>query len=382
MSKALSLILFLLLTQFGSSLTTVTGFLLPHDLFQSVDLLAWALALKVLSSVFFSAIHPRYFSNWSVMKLLTLSQVFGLIALSVIWIAIHFVWPGLFLFGIFLSGLPMTWLGIGMTTGLRTTTSTDAEFRSFSGSRDLIAGGCLLTAGVLTPIALTRWGYSTVFAIDMATFVLGLLFLSGVKLPQAIASAATRLSVYSDVLKSNSYRRFCAGSVGALILIGFAPLVAGSTAIFPLESLSSEVTRSFWAVEGAVIMFSGFFYSRAHSFLIAQPLTLVPFQLSAVFLAVAVYSHWATAALVASVIVALAPHLMYQKARDDLIIECGSDTVSVAHMSAMAILFRSALCALSPLLLKSSFLQWGAGTAVLTFLCFQVAILFIYRVLR
>lgn len=371
------LILFLFVTSIGSALSGISAFLSVEHYFQSLIYLGFALSVRTLASAVFS-----YYANHVIEKLgfklsLLVSQLFGCLALVVLYLGFYSNIFTVTLLGIILTGLPTTFVAILLSTILRVTAENGDLFRKYSGKRELVFGVALLLVAVLSPILLHFYSLNIVLLLDAISYVAGLILLMNVHIkshPSVTDEKPVRIN--NVVATSTNAKEFLLKISTSMVLCGLLPLLASSGKISFTAHLPVLLRQSFWVIEtiaaiSASSLYLAFSVLRKHKWMDAI-LILNGVWLIGLIFANSIYSTVAIAAMICLLI-----NLSYQKFRDDLIVSAGNDTGLIKAYSALSQLQRNVMMFLSPILISFLLRYTSTPGAVIIISFVQIVLLLI-----
>jgi MFS family permease len=355
----------------GSSLAAIAIFLSIEPYFGSFTNLGIALSIKTATGVVLSMFSGRINASIGTKKALILSQIFGLLSVSVLIFGFHQRDFLITMVGMVLSSIPSTFLQINLTSGLKFLTKSDEEFRKASNHREMIAAGALLVAAFAVPILLDHMSLFAFFVFDAATFILGLAIFSFVVIAKAPTSAPQKVALLSiQALKHADGRIYLVGCMGALCLMAILPLAASSESFDMTRNMPELLRESFWGVEALTGLFGGWLYAhiiRSKFFNGFKVFSLF----NAIFLALGVLIPTALFGSAIFPLLVAAATLMRLAAfslRDDLMLRAESSAELIHEYSAYSHLIRQFVGSLSPLVLVALFegveLKWAVAIIV------------------
>ena len=375
MSLQNRLILFFFVTSLGSALSSVAAFLSIENFFNSLIFLGIALSVRTLASALFSYISNNVIQKLGLHLSLLISQLFGCLALVVLFFGFYFNIFALTILGIILTGLPATFVAILLSIILRVSSENSDTFRKYSGRRELVFGIAMLLASLLAPLLLYKFSLNLVLLMDGFSYVCGFFLLTNLKLTEQLAPNENNESIPLRKLffSSKSVSSFLLKTSASLLLAGLLPLLASSSSIEFTANMPVLMRQWLWAIEDVTAISASLIY-LIFTVLRRQKWFESLVMLSGIWLLIPLLFSGNTSIVIAAIVICLLTDFSGQKFRDDLVISAGDDAHLIKAYSAIAQLQRNFIFFLSPLLL--TFLLTYANTTACVAILFLIQLSF------
>ena len=374
------LILFFFVTSLGSALSSIASFLSIENYFRSLFFLGLALSVRTFASATFSYISNSIIHKFGLRKCLLLSQIFGCLALLVLYAGFHFNNFSLTLLGIMLTGLPSTFASILLTILLRVSSQDSANFRKYSGKRELVFGVAMLAASIMTPILLYKFSINTVLLIDVVSYIFGILLIINLSFnEQAQLDSSETAGLGRLIFTSQPISTFMLKTSAALILAGLLPLLAASGSISFTADMPILLRQWLWSIEDITAISASLMY-LIFTILRAQTWFEELLMLSGIWLIVPLLYLSNVSVVISAIIICLLTDFSGQKFRDDLIISAGDNQKLIKAYSAISQFQRNFIFFLSPIILTILFTFTNIITTVIALICIQLFFYIGYKV--
>lgn len=331
----------------GSSLTTVSAFISVEGALGSATYLAWALSLRTAGFFAFSYFSPYLLNRFGEKLTILGAQFFGLFALTILGLGFESGNPFAICVGIVLAGIPGNLLVTGTVATLKQLVTDPDVFRRLSARREIMSGATLCFAGLVAPLVVPKIGLAMVFFLDAVTYLGAVIALLFLKLPKQNIDSSFPVFPAPRLFLTSDARSFLLSVSGPLVLMATLPMLASSSAIRATLSLSSELFRSMWAIEGLVGVSAGLFYSRfglKHQNLIVKMFTHV----NVVFVLIVFLPVAETVKFLTLCMIPLTYSVAFFYDRDNLLLNAKDDRSLINVYAAFSGLTRSFWGSVSP----------------------------------
>lgn len=343
-------------------------------------LLGIALSIRTLAAAIFS-----YKANDIIKKIglfwsLIASQIFGCLALAVLFLGFHFKVFALTALGIVLTGLPSTFVAILITIILRVSSDNSALFRKYSGRRELVFGIAMLASSILAPILLWKFNLNFVLAIDIVSYIIGFFLLLNLKISNQGSEEdehKTLQPLRYLVFNSNA-QEYLLKTNACLLLAGLLPLLASSSQINFTMDMPILFRQWLWSIEditaiSASLLYLFFTIIKKNKFFTAIVM------MSGVWLIVPLQFENNYSIIISAVVICLLTDFSGQKFRDDLVISAGDDLNLIKSYSALSLFQRNFVFFISPVLLSLLFTFTSTPISVSIIIFIQFVLFFLYK---
>lgn len=353
MSLQNRLILFFFVTSFGSALSSIATFLSIEHYFQSLILLGIALSVRTLASAVFSAFSNDIIQRLGLVWSLLVSQIFGCLALAILFLGFHIDSFMITIFGIVLTGLPSTFVAILITIVLRISSDNSELFRKYSGRRELVFGIAMLLSSILAPVLLWKFNLNFILLIDSVSYITGFILLLNFKLnkqsPEVEDKKPQRLVPL--LLASTNAQEYMLKTSASLLLAGLLPLLASSAKIQFTMDMPILLRQWLWSIEDITAISASMIYLFL-SIIRKHKLFDAVVMLSGAWLLIPILFTHHYSIIISAVIICLLTDLSGQKFRDDLIVSAGKNSGLIKSYSALSLFQRNFIFFISPILLS------------------------------
>lgn len=356
MSLQNRLILFFFVTSLGSAFSSIATFLSIEHYFKSLILLGIALSVRTLASAVFSTFSNDIIHRLGLVRSLLASQIFGCLALAVLFLGFYFDIFLLTILGIILTGLPSTFVAILITITLRISSDNSALFRKHSGRRELVFGIAMFLSSILAPILLWKFNLNFVLLIDSVSYIVGFILLLNLKITERPAEEEpkTTQSFRKILFVSKNVQEYMLKTSACLLLAGLLPLLASSAQITFTADMSTLIRQWLWAIEDITAISASLLYLFL-SIVRKQKFFDAVVMLSGAWLIIPLVFEHNFSIIISAVIICLLTDFSGQQYRDDLIVSAGNDTNLIKVYSALSLFQRNFIFFISPILLSILF---------------------------
>jgi hypothetical protein len=377
------LILFFFVTSLGSALSSIATFLSIEHYFQSLVLLGVALSVRTLASAIFSYYSNDIIQKLGLMRSLMASQVFGCLALAVLFLGFHFDSFVITIIGIILTGLPSTFVATLITIILRISAENSDLFRKYSGRRELVFGVAMLLSSILAPVLLWKYNLNFLLLVDSVSYIVGFVLLLNLNLdkqatPEDEEKKPQRLVPL--LLASKHAKEYMLKTSASLLLAGLLPLLASSAQIQFTMDMPLLLRQWLWSIEDITAISASLIYLlltmvRKHRFFDAVVM------LSGVWLIIPIVSAHHYSIIISAVMICLLTDLSGQKFRDDLIVNAGNDSSLIKSYSALSLFQRNFIFFISPILLSILIAYTSVWISVGIIVFMQIGLYAVHRLI-
>lgn len=377
------LILFFFVTSLGSALSSIASFLSVEKYFESLILLGLALSVRTFASAVFSYKANAIIERLGLVKSLLVSQIFGCLALVVLFLGFHFDTFIITILGIILTGLPSTFVAILISIILRISSSNSDLFRKFSGRRELVFGVAMLISSILAPVLLWKFSLNFVLFIDVISYLTGFILIVNMKIDKPIPEQENKksLPLRTHVLASKSAQDYMIKTSASLLLAGLLPLLASSGKIQFTMDLPVLIRQWLWSIEDITAISASVIYLFFAIFR-KQKFFEIVVMLSGIWLFVPIIFSYKYSIVFAAAIICLLTDFSGQKFRDDLIISAGEDENLIKANSALAQFQRNFIFFLSPILLSILLTYTNMFLTVATIIFVQLSLYIMHKLIK
>ncbi len=346
------LLTFYFITMLGSALSGIASFLSIENHFHSILYLGLALSARTFAAFCMSYHTNKLVHYLGIYRSLILSQLFGFIALLILFAGFHFNNFTLTLLGIMVTCLPSTLVSILLSITFRLELEDPKEFRKYSGNRELVSGIAGILAAVLAPLLLFKSTLNSVLIIDAFTYIVSIIFLIGANIPiknQVKQPDNPPILIHKLLLKSPTLI-FLLQTTASLLLAGLIPLLASSTHIYLTSSLPTLLRQWLWSTDQLAILIASSCYVLFLS-AIKKPWVSTLLVLNGIFLIIPLFLTTGYSIITVAILIGILIQISFQKFRDDFILSAGDNSALVQAHSSLAFAQRNFIYFLSPLLL-------------------------------
>lgn len=368
------LILFFFITSFGTALSGVGAFLSLESTFNNLIFLGLALSLKTFGAAILSFFSNRIISRIGLFPSLKLTQLFGCLALLVLYLGFKNTNIELTLFGMVLTGFPGALSSILMTTLLRLSSDNEVLFRKFSGRRELVCGIAFFMASLLSPILLYFYNLNLILGIDLVTYLVGFLLIKNIQPIQQseVFKQVRDRSLFKIILKSTDAKKYILKINGSLLLVGLLPLLAASKSISLTADFPILFRQWLWLIEDVTAVISSLLYVT-FLYLIKKKYIDELLMINSVWLFFPIFfGENRILVVIFLFLICLILELSGQIYRDNLIIGANNDTNLIASYSAISVFQKNFVYCISPLILSVVFSIKNTPISVLALFMIQI----------
>lgn len=372
MSLQNRLILFFFVTSLGSAFSSIATFLSIEHYFKSLILLGIALSVRTLASAVFSAFSNSIIHRLGLVRSLLVSQIFGCLALAILFLGFHFDIFLLTILGIVLTGLPSTFVAILITITLRISSDNSALFRKYSGRRELVFGIAMLLSSILAPILLWKFNLNVVLSIDSISYIVGFILLINLKIAENVSEEEHKaITPLRQILyTSKNAQEYMLKTSACLLLAGLLPLLASSAQIAFTADMPTLFRQWLWAIEDITAISASLLYLFL-SIIRKQKFFDAAVMLSGVWLIIPLIFEHNFSIIISAVIICLLTDFSGQQYRDDLIVSAGNDANLIKAYSALSLFQRNFIFFISPILLSILFSYTSVSIGAIIIICMQ-----------
>lgn len=261
-NQSKKIIAFYLITFIGSNIAMLGTFLLLAKIFDSIHVLTLGLGLKTGVQFFSNLFVPTVFKKFLFKKTLFYSEILGLISIIFLLIGVETQSMWLVLISISALAIPSNFLHQGIIAQLKIQSNSSEEFSKVTGLINKVLGAIDLVVCLIVPFLIKFISIKELLLFDIVTYLCGLIVLLTVSPVNEVHNKKVKFNNIYKFLKYIPQKeniKWHFKLSGAMLLVGFVPVVAGDTDISNLISAEFvEVIPYLWFVEGLALLISGF----------------------------------------------------------------------------------------------------------------------------
>ena len=302
--------------------------------------------------VVFSYNVNRVFAVLGLRRTYLTSQIFGLVAVGILYWGFSQLSYLIIVAGLLLAGLPGNLVSVGIISIIKQQTSDAAQFRKYSATREVILGTSQIIAGISVPFLIPSIGVSGILVLDALSYITAFIYISRVLTESSIPRDLGTIPPFPNFhyIFRPRFKEFAFIAASPLLLLAFLPMMAGSDNFSSILSLPDSVRRSLWAIEGFTMALSGSAYFLMKKWFDYSSF-LALFLLNGLWVTTLNLPHTTTVSIGVCIVIAFSFNFCFVRLRDDLLIASGHDKASITAYSGLALAFRSAMATISPFLL-------------------------------
>lgn len=367
-----SLLVFLFITGLGSSLSSLASFLSIDSYFHGALFLGVTLSSKTFAATIFSYKAESLINRFGLLWSFIFSQVFGCIAILVLFLGFFFHNFIVIIIGVMLTGIPMALVAILLTIVIKLIANNDVHYRKNSGTRELTTGLSMLIAAFLVPLLLMKTSLYCILLMDIGSFMVGAFLVYKMqfnKLPKY--QNKDKLTIDNKVFKSKETWRFIVKVTASLLLVALVPIFASSHHVIITKQMPLILKQWIWMVDAVTLMLASFIYIFIknlklyywYEFLITvNGILLLTFLIDVnnfnIFLGLMAIS--------------LLGSISFLQFRDDYVLSAGKDIRLISGYASLSLLQKSFIQFLSPLFMSLLFVKYHIQTIVIVVITIQV----------